>query len=88
MGSITSGGTESLLLMVKTYRDYARFHRPEIKEPEMIVCSTGHPGIHKASEYFGVKITLIDYDEEFRLNPSRVKKAINKNTILIVASAP
>ena len=36
-GSMTSGGTESILLAVKTYRDWARDNFPKIKEPEMIV---------------------------------------------------
>jgi hypothetical protein len=29
-GSFTSGGTESLILAVKTARDWARVHRPEV----------------------------------------------------------
>ena len=54
-GSVTSGGTESLLMAVKTARDWARKNRPEILEPEMILPVTGHPAFEKASEYFGVK---------------------------------
>ena len=36
VGSLTSGGTESILMAVKTYRDRARALFPNIKEPEMV----------------------------------------------------
>lgn len=35
VGSVTSGGTESILTAVKTYRDRARTLFPQITEPEM-----------------------------------------------------
>src|SRR5690349_23948476 len=36
-GSMSSGGSESLLLAVKTARDWARAERPHVTEPEMLV---------------------------------------------------
>lgn len=36
VGSITSGGTESILMAVKTYRDRARKLHPTIKYPEIV----------------------------------------------------
>ena len=36
VGGVTSGGTESILMAVKTYRDRARHLFPSIKEPEMV----------------------------------------------------
>ena len=36
VGSVTSGGTESILTAVKTYRDRARKLFPSIKEPEIV----------------------------------------------------
>ena len=36
VGNFTSGGTESIILAVKAARDYARVHKPEIKNPEKI----------------------------------------------------
>lgn len=35
VGTLTSGGTESILMAVKTYRDQARVLKPYIKNPEM-----------------------------------------------------
>ena len=37
VGSVTSGGTESILMAVKTYRDRARNLFPQIKSPEMVI---------------------------------------------------
>ena len=36
VGSVTSGGTESILMAVKTYRDMARDRRPQITKPNMV----------------------------------------------------
>ena len=54
-GVVTSGGTESCLLAVKTYRDLARATR-RVTKPEMIVPQSAHVAWFKASEYFGVKL--------------------------------
>jgi glutamate/tyrosine decarboxylase-like PLP-dependent enzyme len=40
-GTVTSGGTESILLAMKTYRDWAR-ETKEITAPEMIAPTTAH----------------------------------------------
>ena len=40
-GTMTSGGTESIVMAVKTYRDWARATKG-ITEPEMLVCDPRH----------------------------------------------
>lgn len=47
VGSVTSGGSESLLLAIKTYRDRLFHLNPDVKEPELIMCFSGHPAINK-----------------------------------------
>ena len=37
VGTMTSGGTESVLMAVKTARDWARQHQPEIHEPDIVL---------------------------------------------------
>jgi sphinganine-1-phosphate aldolase len=37
VGHLTTGGTESIMLAVKTARDKARAEKPHIKEPEMVL---------------------------------------------------
>ena len=86
-GTVSSGGTESIMLAMKTYRDWARDKR-RIKKPEMIVPVTAHAAFDKASQYFGVKLIQIPVDSCFRADVKAAKKAISRNTIVIVGSAP
>ena len=86
-GVVTSGGTESCLLAVKTYRDLARAKRG-VKAPEMVLPTTAHVAWFKASEYFGVKVRLLPLDKYLRADVKRLKGLINRNTVMILGSAP
>ncbi len=86
-GCVTSGGTESILLAMKTYRDYAE-DKKGIKRPEMIVPVTAHAAFDKASEYFKIKMRHIPVDSNYMADVEAVKNAITRNTIVIVGSAP
>jgi len=88
VGTVTSGGTESLLMAVKTARDWARKNRPEIQEPEMILPISAHPACEQASAYFGVKAVRTLLRADSRADVESVRKAVTPNTILIVGSAP
>jgi sphinganine-1-phosphate aldolase len=59
-----------------------------ITEPEMILSRTAHPAFFKAAHYFNVKCNVIEIDEEMKLIVNDAKNKINKNTILLVVSAP
>jgi glutamate/tyrosine decarboxylase-like PLP-dependent enzyme len=85
---MTSGGTESILMAVKTARDRARDKCPKIAKPEMILPSSAHPAFEKAAHYFGVTSVHVPVRKDFRADPRATKKAITKNTILMVGSAP
>ncbi|MGE5643771.1 MAG: pyridoxal phosphate-dependent decarboxylase family protein, partial [Byssovorax cruenta] len=89
VGHLTTGGTESIMLAVKTARDMARATKPHIKEPEMVLPKTAHAAFHKAAHYLSVKPVLVDIDPEtFKVRAGDMEKAITENTILLVASAP
>jgi len=89
VGSVTSGGTESLLLMMKCYRDRARALKPHIIEPEVILCDTAHPAIYKAAHYFNMKLVFVPFDTiTMKMDMKATEKAITKNTILLIGSAP
>jgi sphinganine-1-phosphate aldolase len=89
VGSFTSGGTESIILAVKTARNYCREHKPEIREPEMVLPITAHAAFYKAAAYLDVKAVPVDVDgQSFRADLDAVRDAIGPNTILLVGSAP
>jgi len=89
VGNFTSGGTESLILAVKTARDYSRALKPHIKEPELVMPITAHSSLFKACHYLGIKpvVTRV-HDESFKADVTAIRAAITDNTILLVGSAP
>ena len=85
-GTVTSGGTESILLAMKTYRDWA-LKEKNIRNPEIIVPDTAHAAFDKAGEYFKIKVIRTPIDIEYRADIRAIKNAICSRTIAIVASA-
>jgi glutamate/tyrosine decarboxylase-like PLP-dependent enzyme len=87
-GNFTSGGTESILLAVKTARDRARALRPEIREPEMVLPATAHAAFQKAGHYLDVRPVLVPVDPRtFKADVRAVREAVTRNTVLLVGSA-
>lgn len=86
-GTVNSGGTESILLAMKTYRDRAREEKG-IRRPEMIAPSSAHTAFDKAAQYFGIKLIRTPVGQDFRADVSAVRRAISRNTIAIIGSAP
>eukprot|EP01120_Amphizonella_sp_Union-15-10_P010461 TRINITY_DN4188_c0_g1_i1.p1 TRINITY_DN4188_c0_g1~~TRINITY_DN4188_c0_g1_i1.p1 ORF type:complete len:516 (-),score=75.37 TRINITY_DN4188_c0_g1_i1:142-1689(-) len=87
VGVMTTGGTESIILAIKAYRDRARDLK-RINFPEIIVPNSAHPAFVKACHYLGVKAIFADCDKSFAVNVKDVRSKITRNTILIVGSAP
>ncbi|MFT3693311.1 MAG: aspartate aminotransferase family protein [Kofleriaceae bacterium] len=88
VGTVTSGGTESILCAVAAYRDRARKKKPWVRAPELIVPRTIHPAFDKAAHYFGVKLVKVEVDSDMRVDVRKVAKAIGWRTIGLVGSAP
>jgi len=86
-GATTSGGTESIIMSVKTHRDWACAVKG-ISEPEMVVPASAHAAFDKAAAYFNIKLHSIPVDPETRrVDMKRVRRAINPNTIMVAGSA-
>ncbi|RDX92817.1 Sphingosine-1-phosphate lyase, partial [Mucuna pruriens] len=86
-GNMTSGGTESILLAVKTSRDYMK-SKKGITRPEMIIPESGHSAYDKAAQYFNIKLWRVPVNKNFQADVKAIQGHINKNTIMIVGSAP
>lgn len=87
-GNITTGGTESILMAVKTARDWAKKHKPHITKPNVVLPMSAHPAFMKAFHYFNVDFIPVELGADYRANPAAMKAAITKDTIMIVGSAP
>lgn len=88
VGNMTSGGTESLLMAIKTAREWARVHKPEAASPEILVPSTAHPAFDKAAHYFGVKTVRVPVRNDYRADVAACAKAVTNQTILMAGSSP
>lgn len=84
VGTVTSGGTESILLAVQGARD----SRPDVVRPRMVLPATAHAAFHKAAHYFGVEAVLVPVGPDFRADARAMAEAIDDDTVLVVASAP
>ncbi|MFI6260967.1 pyridoxal phosphate-dependent decarboxylase family protein [Micromonospora sp. NPDC051006] len=85
VGSVTSGGTESLILAVKAARDA----HPEIAAPRIVVPSSGHAAFAKAAHYLRVALDVVPVSAEtLRPDPAEMAAAIRPETVLVACSAP
>nr|CAB3266030.1 sphingosine-1-phosphate lyase 1-like [Phallusia mammillata] len=86
-GFVTTGGTESILLACKTYRDWA--YSKGIKKPEMVIPISAHAAFEKGAAYFKIKLKHVPVDPTTRkVDLHAMKQAINKNTCMLVGSTP
>lgn len=86
-GAMTGGGSESILTMMKACRDYARYVKG-IRQPEMVIGDSAHAAYFKGAEYFKIKLVMVPVGSDYRLSGKAVRKAVTRNTILVIASAP
>ncbi len=84
VGSVTSGGTESLILAVKAARDA----RPDIEAPRLVIPSTGHAAFAKAAHYLRVALDVVPVGGDLRADPAAMAATIGPDTVLVAASAP
>ncbi|XP_029305732.1 sphingosine-1-phosphate lyase 1 isoform X2 [Cottoperca gobio] len=86
-GAVTSGGTESILMACKAYRDMA--YERGVKYPEILAPVSVHAAFDKAAHYFGMKLVHVPLDKKtMKVDVKAMKRAINKNTAMLVCSAP
>jgi glutamate/tyrosine decarboxylase-like PLP-dependent enzyme len=86
-GTVTSGGTESILLAMKTYRDWGRAEKG-IEQAEIVAPTTAHAAFDKAAGYFGMRLRRIPVGPDFRADVAATRAALTPQTVVIVGSAP
>ncbi|MBP2413086.1 glutamate/tyrosine decarboxylase-like PLP-dependent enzyme [Arthrobacter stackebrandtii] len=87
VGSVTSGGTESCMLAVKTARE--NFHRAgKTGTPRLLAPASVHAAFHKAAHYFGLTLDLVPVDGAGRADAAGLAAAMGPDVALVVVSAP
>ncbi|XP_063824365.1 sphingosine-1-phosphate lyase isoform X1 [Ostrinia nubilalis] len=86
-GTVTTGGSESIMMACKAFRDYA--YNKGISNPQIVVPTTVHCAFDKAAQYLGLSVKSVPVDPEtLCVDIAAVKRAIGRRTCLIVGSAP
>jgi len=87
-GNLTSGGTESILMAVKTCRDQAVAAGRNVAGGRVVVPSSAHLAFDKACHYLGLEIVRVPVAEDHRADPAAMAAAIDPSTVMLVGSAP
>jgi glutamate/tyrosine decarboxylase-like PLP-dependent enzyme len=89
VGTVTSGGTESILLAMKAYRDRAgsRVLRRSAR-PQVVAPTTAHVAFDKAARYFGMELVRVPVGPDFRADVAAMRRAVTRRTVAMVGSAP
>ena len=71
-GSLTSGGTESIVVAVKAARAWARSPQTRCHIfPEIVVPRAAHPSFDKAGHILGIKTVRVPTSTDFRADLCR-----------------
>ncbi|MDP7038781.1 MAG: aspartate aminotransferase family protein [Myxococcota bacterium] len=87
VGTITTGGTESICMAMKAARDWARSEK-DITKPNVIVPTTVHPAFQKAGHYFDIEVRVASVGPDFRVSLKEIENQLDDNTMMLVGSAP
>lgn len=89
VGTVTTGGTESCLLAVKTARDLWRREHGEHAQPRLVAPTTAHAAFHKAAHYFGLELDLVPVDVSTgAVRAEDLIARLGPDVALVVVSAP
>lgn len=100
-GSITNGGTESIFLALKTYRDMksASISSGVLKnwngnanaivhKINVVAPDTVHCSVDKLCYYLNIQLIKVKSNDEHRVTISDILKTVNRYTACVVLSAP
>lgn len=100
-GSITNGGTESIFLALKTYRDMKcasmssgflknvqHQHHAIVHKINVVAPDTVHCSVDKLCHYLNIQLIKIKSNHEHRVTVCDILKTVNEYTACVVLSAP
>lgn len=85
-GTLSSGGTESIMLAMKSYRDHARKHRG-IRHGNIVLPVSAHPAFHKAAHTLDLDVISVPVASDGRADVEKMKAAVTSQTIVMIGSA-
>lgn len=85
-GVITSGGSESLITALYTYREQAASSRA-VTRPNVVIPVTAHVALDKGAHWLGIEVRHAPLQPDYRADPAAMAALIDENTIALVGSA-
>ncbi|MGH8079104.1 MAG: pyridoxal phosphate-dependent decarboxylase family protein, partial [Lysobacter sp.] len=87
-GTVTSAGSESVMLAVRSaYRSF-RARRPQVRRPHLLMPASAHPAYDQAAELMGLDVIRVAIGGDYRASVEAIAQCIEHETMMIVASAP
>lgn len=89
-GAMTSGGTDSITMAIKTARDYARANGRARQGANIVLPQSAHLAFDKASHLMDLEVRRIPLktDGSYEADPAAMAAACDTNTVMMVGSAP
>lgn len=84
-GTMTSGGTESILMSMLVNRERARARG--VERPQILAPFSAHPAYAKAAHYFDMDVVRVPLDAGFRADMRAAGELIGPSTAVVIASA-
>lgn len=87
-GTMTSGGTESIILAVRSAHRAFRARHPEVRRPHLLLPASAHPAYDKAADLMGLEVVRVAIGGDYRASVDVLAQCIAPETMMMVASAP
>ena len=87
-GTMTSGGTDSITMAVKTARDYAIAEKGLRGQANLVLPYSAHPAFDKAAKLMQLEVRRIPLRTDLLADADAMAAACDSNTIMLVGSAP
>jgi glutamate/tyrosine decarboxylase-like PLP-dependent enzyme len=84
-GTMTSGGTESILMSMLVNRERARARG--IERPQILAPRSAHPAYAKAAHYFDMELVQVPLDASWRADLQAAARLVSPDTAVVIASA-
>lgn len=89
-GAMTSGGTDSITMAIKTARDYARAEQGLTGQANIVLPQSAHLAFDKAAHLMDIEVRRVPIktDGSYQADPEAMAAHCDANTIMMVGSAP
>lgn len=89
-GAMTSGGTDSITMALKTARDFARSEKNQKGPANIVLPQSAHPAFDKAAHLMDIEVRRVPLkaDSSYEADPAAMGEACDASTVMMVGSAP